>query len=127
MSRGVRIGYDHPHADDAERGRAPAGDSALELVLRPVAYVAALAHRLGREGNSGRATNGTDVNGTAVNGTDGSVLTGTVAARRSAAPGLGIREVELHCADEEGAGALERCLVQATRTSGREARGVHLA
>ena len=122
MSRGGRIGYDHPHADDAERGRAPAGDSALELVLRPVAYVAALAHRLGREGNSeGRATNGTDVNGTAVNGTDGSVLTGTVAARRSAAPGLGIREVELHCADEEGAGALERCLVQATRTSGREA------
>ncbi len=110
---------------------APAGDSALELVLRPVAYVAALAHRLGREG--GRATPANAEGG--AKGT--AAMNGTVAARdgrsvwtekrRSAAPGLGIREVEMHCADEACAGALERCLVQATRTSGREARGVHLA
>ena len=105
---------------------APAGDSALELVLRPVAYVAALAHRLGREGGSVEAVNGTAVNGTAVNGTAANGLVWTE-KKPSASPGLGIREVELHCVDEACAGALERCLVQATRTSGREARGVHLA
>ena len=113
-------------SDQTSGAVAPAGDSALELVLRPVAYVAALAHRLGREGGSVEAVNGTAVNGTAVNGTAANGLVWTE-KKPSASPGLGIREVELHCVDEACAGALERCLVQATRTSGREARGVHLA
>ena len=51
----------------------------------------------------------------------------TVPKSPSKAPGLGIREVALHCVDEACAGAVTRCLSGATVPSGREARGLHLA
>ena len=47
-------GSDQTPARRRRRSRGARGDSALELVLRPVAYVAALAHRLGREGTPPR-------------------------------------------------------------------------
>ena len=117
----------------------PVSDSALELVLRPVAYVAALAHRLGRENNKGTLSNGPRLNGAAPLNThredevDGYAFLRRRYGKESApkspskAPGLGIREVALHCVDEACAGAVTRCLSGATVPSGREARGLHLA
>ena len=57
------------------RAVAPAGDSALELVLRPVAYVA--RWRTGSEGRGGRATPANAEGG--AKGT--AAMNGTVAAR----------------------------------------------
>ena len=117
----------------------PVSDSALELVLRPVAYVAALAHRLGRENNKGTLSNGPRLNGAAPLNThredevDGYAFLRRRYGKESApkspskASGLGIREVALHCVDEACAGAVTRCLSGATVPSGREARGLHLA
>ena len=136
------LGDEDPKGDPSDDTTlvTPVADSALELLLRPVAYVAALAHRLGRENNKGTLSNGPRLNGAAPLNThredgegDGYAFLRRRYGKESApkspskAPGLGIREVALHCVDEACAGAVTRCLSGATVPSGREARGLHLA